>query len=119
MEKNKMVEAGVQLIALAEMVDLMKGRGYHQHEIEEISKDNYHKDTLRLASKFLHEIKLARLGKAILLCALLGSQVACLPAIGEMPATGWRVSLGVDPIDGLRDERRLDQVKPSIKQVKY
>lgn len=43
----------------------------------------------------------------------------CLPAIGEMPATGWRVTFGIDPIDGLQDTRRLDQVKPRTQQVKY
>ncbi len=77
MDRKEMVKAGTQLVALAEMVDLMKGRGFRQEEIEEISKDNYNKKTLRLASKFLHEIKVARLGKAVILCALMGSVSAC------------------------------------------
>lgn len=115
MEKREGIEAAKELIEAAR---ILSDRTYQDRSDErELSAEA--RKTAMLIVKFLHEAKLARLGKAVLLCALIGSLSACLPAIGEMPATGWRVTFGIDPIDGLNDTRRLDQVKPRAQNVKY
>lgn len=119
MDKMEMAKAGNELIGIADMVRDKLRRGFTVEEVKKIRPD-IEESVIELAAKFLAEIKAARLGKALIMCAILAVTSGCLPALGDMPATGWRVSFGVDPIDGLSDTRKLDQVQRShVQNAKY
>jgi hypothetical protein len=109
MEKIEIARAGHAFMQVVDAVRDRKGRGFTDDEIKRIMPET-EAGIIDLASKFLHEIKIARLGKALVLAALLGTQAACVPAIKDWwPAQGWEITLGVTPVTGLHDEKTLIQ----------
>lgn len=115
MEKMEIAKAGHTFMQVVDRVRDMKRRGYTVEDCKQVL-DKYEPSTVELASKFLHEIKIARLGKCAVLFAVAASLQACgLMGVREFEVweggPKWAFSEGLDfhvganAIDNVKDQR--------------
>lgn len=118
MEKE-LATAGHRFIDLAKRVADMKKRGFKLHEIEAIEGEKYGYQTVRLAAKFVHEVKVARFGKCIFAFIVAASLQGCGLFVREADLWGAKFTFpegltfraGANSVDRVDDRQGVSPIK--------